>query len=705
LNEVSKLLLQPDVRLVTIIAPGGMGKTRLSLAAAEHQLPHFPNGVYFVALAPVTIPDFIVSTIAEAVGFQFFPGGEPKQQLLDYFREKQLLLVLDNFEHVLDGAAIVSDILAYAPGLKILATSRERLNLGGEVLFALSGMDFPEWETPKDALEYAAVKLFVQSAKRAQPGFELHGDDLVYLARICRLVAGMPLAIVLAAAWVEMLSLQEIATEVEKSLDILETERRDIPERQRSVQGVFAYAWNRLSEDERNVFMKLSVFRGGFTREAAEKVAGATLRVLMGLVNKSLIRRNADSGRYEVHELLRQYGEQQLEADSEELYRIGERHALHYVDFMEKQSVPLRSRKAKAAADEIDMEIDNVRSAWGFVVKFKRTAAISSLARVFWIFFDLRNRQKEGLELLEPAVNVLTDTATTYSQEVELTLGLVLSVQGSFYMYNGATKNSEILIQKGLGILQQYSNLEDTLIALGVFFVAKMFLNKVQEVRQIALQMVSIAEFTRASGDMATALYFLGVSHRMAHEYEKAQHVGETALTYAEESGEPYMQGLCCGSLLGETAKAMGDFASSGQYFLRGMKYFEEADRIFYVALMYRQLVSVFAADGDFEQASRYLQQALQFFTQNGITYQIAACLMDAASLFDAQGQSERAVELLAAIITNPALVQLDLVYAQNLLADLQARLTPDVYAAAVERGKARDLDATVRELLTEGNI
>jgi non-specific serine/threonine protein kinase len=301
LAELSKLLSNPAVRLVTILAPGGMGKTRLALAAAEQWLNStsvganrrfapttlslFANGVYFVALAPLTSPDFMVSTIAEAVGFQFYPGGEPQQQLLDFFREKHLLLIMDNFEHVLDGAAIVGDILAYALGVKIIATSRERLNLGGETPFALSGMDFPDWETPQDALDYAAVKLFVQSAKRAQPGFELRDADLTYLARICRLVAGMPLAIVLAAAWVELLSLREIAVEIDKSLDFLATERRDIPERQRSIQGVLEYAWNRLSAAERSAFMKLSAFRGGFTREAAEQVAGANLRVLMALVN------------------------------------------------------------------------------------------------------------------------------------------------------------------------------------------------------------------------------------------------------------------------------------------------------------------------------------------------------------------------------------------------------------------------------------
>src|SRR5262249_30532172 len=160
-------------------------KTRLALEAALAQLGNFADGVYFVSLAPLTSPDFIVSTAAQAIGFQFSSGQgetrEPKQQLLDYFREKTMLILMDNFEHLLDGAGLVTEILEAAPGVKILATSRERLNLQAETLFRLEGLEFPDWETPDDALEYSAVKLFLQSARRVQPDFVIKPDDLNYL--------------------------------------------------------------------------------------------------------------------------------------------------------------------------------------------------------------------------------------------------------------------------------------------------------------------------------------------------------------------------------------------------------------------------------------------------------------------------------------------------------------------------------------------
>ena len=222
LGELAKLLTDPKIRLITVLAPGGMGKTRLALEMAEKAagiqktpLPEFgegpgvgfTDGVYVVELAPLSDPASIVSALAEATGYQFQGDGrEPKQQILDFLRNKNMLLVLDNYEHLLDGAGLVTDILQAAPEVQILATSRQRLSQPGETLFHLAGMDFPQWETPQDALDYAAVKLFMNSAGRAQPGFELTTGNLDYVARICRLVQGMPLGIVLAASWLAMLS-------------------------------------------------------------------------------------------------------------------------------------------------------------------------------------------------------------------------------------------------------------------------------------------------------------------------------------------------------------------------------------------------------------------------------------------------------------------------------------------------------------------
>lgn len=268
LLDITRLVAQPDIRLVTILAPGGMGKTRLGLAAAEQLSSHFPDGVFFIPLAPLRSPDDMITTIAEHVGFCFYGSEPPRQQLLNYLRDRYALLLLDNFEHLLDGIPLVIDILEAAPYLKLLITSREKLNVSGETLFTLSGLQMPGGETSADALESDAVRLIVQSAHRIRSNFEFHPGDLDSLIRICHLTGGMPLALTLAAGWIDVLTLQQIAAEIEQGIDILVGELRDVPERHRSIRACFNRTWERLSDAERQEFMKLSVFRGGFTAHA-----------------------------------------------------------------------------------------------------------------------------------------------------------------------------------------------------------------------------------------------------------------------------------------------------------------------------------------------------------------------------------------------------------------------------------------------------
>jgi non-specific serine/threonine protein kinase len=320
LSDLASLISEPDNRLITLLGPGGAGKTRLALEAAKAQLSNFSDGVYFVSMASLTSAENIVPAIAEAVGYQFFEHMEPREQLVGFFSEKKILLVLDNFEHLLDGVGLVSEILRSAPFVKVLATSRQSLNLQQEVHFRIVGMDVPEETLPislEKAGQYSAISLFLQSARRVSPNFELKTEDLEAVIRICHLVTGSPLGILLASAWTEMFSPQEIAEEISGNLDFLETEVSDISGRHRSIRAVFESSWNQLSEEERKTFRRLSIFRGGFKRQAAQAVCGARLPMLITLVRKSLLHRDPASGRYEIHELLRQYAKEQLDSSGE----------------------------------------------------------------------------------------------------------------------------------------------------------------------------------------------------------------------------------------------------------------------------------------------------------------------------------------------------------------------------------------------------
>lgn len=406
LKEMERLLRDPAIRLVTILAPGGMGKTRLSLEAAAQQLSHFADGVFFVELDHISAPENIPNATAEALGIGRESGEGLKQEILDFLREKHILLVMDNFEHVLDGAGWVGEILRAAPQAEVVATTREKLGLDGETLFILGGMDFPEWETPADALEYAAVKLFMQSALRVRPQFELRAEDLTCVARICRMVGGMPLGIVLAAAWLETLSLAEIAQELGQSIDLLESDRRDIPDRQRSIRAVFDYSWNLMDEEERRIFQRFAVFRGGCTRQAAQAVSGASLRQLSTLLNKSLLLRDPVSGRYQVHELLRQYAEEHLHQSGDEA-SVHEAHSSYYLNTLAERVPDMKGRRQFAALDEVDSDFENLRAAWQWAARNKKGALIDLALEGLDIYCRLRRRFRERDELVMMALQEL----------------------------------------------------------------------------------------------------------------------------------------------------------------------------------------------------------------------------------------------------------------------------------------------------------
>jgi predicted ATPase/DNA-binding SARP family transcriptional activator len=408
LTDVRRLLVgDVDQRLVTITGAGGIGKTRLALEAAHSVIRSFPDGVYFVSLASLVDQEQLLPAVAENVGLRFHQNLPEKQQLFDYLREKRMLLVLDNIEHLLPSAArVVAEILERALSVKIIITSRQRLNLTNEAMYVLSGMAFPEDERCENPKAFAAVRLLEQCARLARPNLNLQTHDLHQMGRICRLVQGMPLAIVLAAGWYELLSFEEIADEIARGLDFLEGQMHDLPERQRSVRAAIEYSWHQLSDADRHAFMCLSVFRHGFTREAARGVTGADLRTLRQLVEKSLVFFLGD-GRYAMHELLRQYAMEQLEA-SGQAERVRGRHSAYYLSLLREREPDVKGGQQLAALDEFDADLENIRVAWTWALHSGDEAAIDGAIESLYLFFTFRSRYREGIEILKYSQEQLT---------------------------------------------------------------------------------------------------------------------------------------------------------------------------------------------------------------------------------------------------------------------------------------------------------
>ena len=428
-TELVSLLDNPSTRLVTLLGPGGMGKTRLALTVGEKLLAAFTDGIFLIELAPLSDATGIVPAIAEAIGYHFQPDHRPpKQLLLDYLRHKQILLLLDNFEHLLEGASLVSEILQAALQTKILTTSRQRLSQTGEVLFHLSGLAVSKEESSQEGVESAAVKLFISSAKRANPNFAPGEDDLKDVVQICHLVQGMPLGILLAAGWAGMLTPCEISAEISHSFDLLETDETELPARQRSIRAVMDYSWQTMTDMERDVSMRLAIFKGGFTREAAQDVAGANLRVLMSLINKSLIRREVSSGRYQIHELLRQHAEQQLHQKNA-FYATQQSHAGYFAHWMEKTGRDLRGEKLMETVALIKDEFENVRTAWFYHVERTAVEPLMRMQADLWIYFHIANLFDEAITFYAKAANALAKVSEQ-TQELRINHAILQAKQG-----------------------------------------------------------------------------------------------------------------------------------------------------------------------------------------------------------------------------------------------------------------------------------
>ena len=540
LEAIDGLLEDPECRLLTLVGPGGVGKTRLALEAAARRIERYPHGVHFVPLVSVPAPELLAPAVAEAVHFHL-SGFSAQEQLLDYLSERSTLLVLDNFEHLVEGSGLLGELIERAPGVELLTTSRERLNVQSEWVYDVDGLGLTENGGG------GALRLFVERAAQARPGFVLDEEERLQALRICRLVAGMPLGIELAAAWVSMLSCAEIAEEIERNVDFLATSMRDVPERHRSLRAAFDQSWRLLSDGQRDVFAQLSVFRGGFDRDAAKAVAGADLRLLSELASKSLVRR-PDFGRFELHELLRQYAAEKLGVETADASAsTRERHARHYSGMLLERQGALMGPQMTVARDELRGELDNLRAALAWIVRQNDEPTALAALEAFYTFLWMHS-WFEGAETLEPLARTAgfdpddPGSASTVALAAA-TCRIAISARLG---YDPAAEELALRCMPVLRARNLERELGRCLCALGIVAVY----------RDVFTEAVSFLEegieLARATDDTFTevgALMDLGFAHLLMDDLDVAGDAFEAANALCDKLGNPIFRAYGIGKL------------------------------------------------------------------------------------------------------------------------------------------------------------
>lgn len=634
LAELSELIANPDTRLLSLIGPGGIGKTRLALQVAAEHIGIFPNGVYHVPLAAADTTETVITTMADALGLHLHNHQQPQRQLLDYLREKEALLMLDNLEHIVPEVELIAEILRHAPGTTLLVTSRERLNLQEEWVYEVGGLRYPariEEAWPHTGETYSAVDLFRERARQVNRRFALTETEHPAVVRICQLVEGMPLGVELAAAWVSVHTCAEIVQAIEHNLDILTTRLRNVPERHRNIRATFEHSWHLLDAAEKDALLRLSVFRGGFRPEAAvaatavaatavaatapavttPAAASVTPPVLASLLDKSLLRR-ASPDRYEMHELLRQYTAEKLAADPEKHQLARTAHAGYFAAFLKKQEARLKGSAQKQALADLAPENDNVRHAWQWAVSSGDAHVVEQALESLYHFYHIRCWFQAGVELLALAID-------RWGAEIEQDrlLGKLLARQGSFCQHQGFYQQAIAALERSLAIFERLAIPSEQVFCLLNLANAIRHQGQNDKAEQLAQKALAISKQTGDRRGIAQSLQIAGLLHYWSGDLKQTEALFEESLARGRELGD---QRLIMAPLnsLGDAACHHGDYVKARGIFEECLALSRDLDDQFNVAIHLNNLGTVYHLLEQYPEARSFYQESLAICRQIG---------------------------------------------------------------------------------------
>ena len=681
LAKLEEILNQPDGRLVSLVGLGGVGKTRLatefawSLAArggSAQQLEDaaYPDGVWFVALAGLVAHERLAPTLAAALGVKLTGSSDPKDQLFAHLRSKQMLLVLDNFEHLIEGAGFVAELLMAAADVRVVVTTRSALELSGEWLMDLEGLACPPLGATIDLETFDAVKLFVNRAERVAPNFALGEGTLQNVAKLCRQLEGLPLALELAATLTRTLGVAQIVAELELGLARLSTTQHDVPERHRSLRAVFEHSWALLSNFEREVLQRLSVFRGSFTLEAAINVAGAHLAGLTSLMNRSLVRRST-TGRYEMHEFIRQLAFERLESGADAL-AVKDKHAAFFTAQLELVEPSKANENRPERLRELDTDFDNVLSAWNHLGQRGHLETIERATSGLAEYLHMRGRRAEGMKAFQAMIQQIEGlVVSSILERVQARLALGVGMDASWL---GRMQEAESSFERALTLAARIGATKiagESSRQLGIVAQLRGDRDAAQGRFSHALEIFSAADNRHG---MAFCYHSLGQIAKAQGKSEIArEHLNHSIALFAEVA-DGRNQAMVLNDL-GNMAVSNGALIEARDMYTRCLEIFEVLGFVQGVSALKNNLGGVARKLGDFDAALTLTLESLELKRRIGdargmVNTQISLGLIytdltDFAQarkrLLEAIGSASARVEIPLALTALSALAQLAL--------------------------------------------
>lgn len=671
--EVGDLLATPGCRLVSLVGPGGIGKTRLALELAHAHASQGADGAVFVALVTAHSRQQMIVAIADALHLPLHGPDALEAQVRRGLRERNLLLVLDNVEQLPEAGAVIADLLSAAPHLTVLATSRTRLQVAGEWVYEVHGLAVP---ASAEATDAPASACFLRIARQAGAHLALDAGEREALLRICRLVEGMPLALVLAAGWTPALSLPEIAQEIDRGIDLLTTSAPDAPARHRSMRAVCDASWDLLTADERETFRRLSVFHGSFDRDAAAAVAGATLPVLAALLVKSLIRRSSD-GRYGLHELLRQYGEERLRSDPVVNNEVHDRHCAWFAAYVQRRELRLTSHQQVAALAEMDADAGNIRAAWRWAARHGRAAEINRYAHGLWLYHVVRGRMADGDALFGEAVAALGRLVADGEDDPVAVRALATSLvrQGGFRNGLGHYAQARELLEAGIALLRQVGDQRELGLALNFLAAARHLAGGEEE----AL-LVESRDVLASVGDrwaLGYTLSDLGMLALDRGDLDAAREACAQSRAIFAALGDRRGLAFAC-QHLGEIALAARDLDGARRLHAESLRLRRLADDQWGVIASLMALGVVAREAGELAAARRHLAAALDAGAASQVWPVLLDALIELALVMEQDGRPRAAGAIAVPVLAHPSCNQR--------IREKAARLAASTGAASADR-------------------